>query len=567
MNNRFKILISIFLVSIIVMFSFYPAIKNGFVNWDDGKYLVDNLLVKDLSIANFNKILSSFHFSNYQPLTLFSYAIEYQLFKLDPFWYHLDNLILHLLNSILVFWLIFLIAKNIWVAFVTSILFGIHPLHVESVAWISGRKDVLYGFFYLSASISYIYFLSSIKKAKYYIITLLFFIFSVFSKSAAITLLPILFLFDYICNRKYSKRALLDKIPFAIIAFVFSVVAILSQAGAVRKDIALSLFSKLKVASYCIIFYLEKIFLPVKLSCFYPPFKITDDFMPNIFNYSFALLVILIIIVCFTLKYTKKIMFGVLFFLISIFLNLQFIPLGVVLTADRYTYIPALGIFFIFAVFFMWLIKKVANKFILKAFLVSILIFIIVSFTCFTWNRCKVWKNGFTLWSDVISKYKGVNIAPAYFNRGLIYLENNKLELAYLDLKESLVCMYNWLGSKNNQSVIYQKLNKDNENYGLLLNLASKELAEVGLKDLAIVLFKKLIIKKIFYSEVGYLEMCVFYRNLKRYQDSIFFGKQAIKINHCFKDGYYNLAKTYYLEKKYELAKLHLRIALKLEFK
>ena len=152
--------VAILLILAVTFFAFYPALENGFVHWDDDIYVTENPLIRSISRVNIRQIFSSTFSAQYQPLIVLSFMLEYRLFGLDPFFYHLDNLILHLLNCLLVFWLIFLISqKNIPVSFVTTLLFAIHPLRVESVAWVSERKDVLYAFFFLLVIIFYYYYL------------------------------------------------------------------------------------------------------------------------------------------------------------------------------------------------------------------------------------------------------------------------------------------------------------------------------------------------------------------------------------------------------------------------
>jgi tetratricopeptide (TPR) repeat protein len=554
------LLISICLIVIAVLISFYPSLKNGFVNWDDGNYVKENELVKDLSVENIKHIFSSFYLFNYHPLTILSYAFDYRLFKLDPSGYHLTNLILHLLNCIFVFWLIFLISRNISVSFLTSILFGVHPLHVESVAWISGRKDVLFAFFYLSALIAYIYYLRPVNKAKYYVLSLLFFILSILSKAAAITLPPLLFLVDYITNRKYGRAAIIDKIPFAVLSFVFGIIAFLSQSSAIRHDVPLDVLAKLKVASYSIIFYLWKLILPLKLSCFYPYPRISNAFAPGVYNLSLICATILFLIVWYSLRHTKKILFGALFFLLSIFLNLQFVPLGAVITADRYTYIPAIGIFFIAGLVFTWLVGKVAHNTILKVFLICTVIMTVFSFARLTRDRCEVWENGFTLWNDAIGKYGSEYIPIAYFNRGVVYLDYRKEELASSDLKKALELYYDRAGIKKD---IYQKYPGSEDNYAQLFNYLGVQFAEINLSDEAIILFKKMI-ERFPSDPQAYLNLCAAYGNSGKYKDAIFSGNQAVKLSPESKEGYYFLAVAYYFDKQYELAKVNLQTAVRL---
>lgn len=159
-----NIYIGIFAVIILTLFNLSPCINNGFTNWDDDVYVINNIHIRSLSPGNISTIFSSFYYDGYIPLTIISFAINYFFSQNTASAYHLTNLIIHLLNCLLVFWFIFLLTKKIPVAIITSLFFGIHPLHVESVAWITERKDMLYALFYLASTISYIYYLQ--KKTK-----------------------------------------------------------------------------------------------------------------------------------------------------------------------------------------------------------------------------------------------------------------------------------------------------------------------------------------------------------------------------------------------------------------
>ena len=165
--KNFRISLSIGLILSITFIAFFPCLKNDFVNWDDDDYVIYNTVIKSLSLYSAKSILTSFFVGNYQPVTILSYSLEYQFFKLNPFGYHLTNLILHLFNCLLVFWFIAMLSGRGGVALITAILFGVHPLHVESVAWISERKDVLYAFFFLGAAICYLKFFREKQKFKY----------------------------------------------------------------------------------------------------------------------------------------------------------------------------------------------------------------------------------------------------------------------------------------------------------------------------------------------------------------------------------------------------------------
>ena len=224
-HSNLRITLCLCLILLIVFGAFLPSLKNGFVNWDDDCYVLNSSSISSsISASNLKSIFTSFSVGHYQPLTILSYAFDYQLFKLNPYYYHLTNLILHLLNSLLVFYLIYLLSGNIGVSFITAILFGIHPLHVESVAWISERKDVLYSFFFLLSCIIYLYYLTKERNSKYYLLSLFLFLCSLLSKSMAVTLPLLLLLMDYYLKRKPNKELLLDKIPYFFLTAISCII-------------------------------------------------------------------------------------------------------------------------------------------------------------------------------------------------------------------------------------------------------------------------------------------------------------------------------------------------------
>lgn len=137
-------------IALLVFLFFQNCLHNLFTKWDDPGYVVNNPLVKNFSAAGIREIFSlgSSVMGNYHPLTILSYAIEYSRVDLDPWLYHFDSLFLHIADTLLVFWFIRLLSGRYTAAIITALLFGLHPMHVESVAWVAGRKDVLYAFFF-----------------------------------------------------------------------------------------------------------------------------------------------------------------------------------------------------------------------------------------------------------------------------------------------------------------------------------------------------------------------------------------------------------------------------------
>jgi len=206
---------------------FFPMLKNQLTNWDDEFYVVQNALLRG---PDWTGIFSKPIVSNYHPITIATLAANYSMTGLDASSYLITNLLLHLINTGLVFYFIWLISgKKLWVAAFTAIVFGIHPMHVESVAWVSERKDVLYTLFFLISLIQYWRFLTT-SKSKYLIYCFLFFALSLLSKPAAIILPFVIVLLDYWYGRPIGKRSIFEKIPFLFLALVFAVITVKLQS-------------------------------------------------------------------------------------------------------------------------------------------------------------------------------------------------------------------------------------------------------------------------------------------------------------------------------------------------
>jgi tetratricopeptide (TPR) repeat protein len=419
-NHTITIILAALLFLTVLVFS--NAINNDFIDtWDDHVYLLDNHYIKDFSPSGVKAIFSTFYAANYHPLTTLSWLVEYRLFGLNPLGYHLSNLAFHLLNTMLAFHLILLLTGKKETSTIVALFFAIHPLHVETVSFLSQRKDLLYTSFYLASLISYVHHIKGTSKCACSIASLLFFLLSLLSKSMAVTLPVLLLLIDYYRERPFTWRSVYSKTPFFILSLVFGITAILSQKayGAIIDLPAYSVLERVFLASYACVFYILKLFAPFDLSAMhYYPARSASGVLP--LEYYLAPVVIILVIwgVFKTGKFRRELVFGLGFYLITISLVLQVIPVGSAIVAERYTYVPYLGLFFIIGQFYSataantW---RFARK--MKPVLLSVLIGYAVLFSVTTWHRNKVWKNSFTLWSDVINKNPLVTVA--YYNRGV----------------------------------------------------------------------------------------------------------------------------------------------------
>ena len=373
----------------------FPMLNNGFTNWDDDVYVTNNLIIK---APDWEAIFTRASAYNYHPLTMLTLAFNYAISGMDPFSYHLVNWLLHILNTALVFLFIYKISgRKIFVAAFTSLIFGIHPMHIESVAWISERKDVLYACFFLLALLQYWSFLETGKRPKL-LFCFIFFILSLLSKPAAIILPFVLFLLDYWHGRSFNWKVWAEKIPFFIFSFLFGFITIKVQSAdaIVGLDIY-PLWTRFFFACYTIMIYTARFFVPYPLSAFHPYPSVDSLGLPVLLSPVFM---IALLILLWLKRKDKLLVFSILFFIVNLLLVVQFLSIGLTIVSERYTYIPYIGLSFLAG---MWLNKYLDSR--SASFIKAIPFIIGIIFGFISFQRTKVWKDGDTLWADVVKHY------------------------------------------------------------------------------------------------------------------------------------------------------------------
>lgn len=421
-------------ILLVTYLCYTPAFNNEFTNWDDPVYVTENKLIEKVSSENIKKIFNpeTSVSLNYHPVTVLSLALNYKYSGLNPKPYFVVNVLFHLLNTLLVFVFIYKLSnKNIFIAGITSAFFGLHPMHVESAAWISERKDVLYTFFFLSAAIFYLRYLSA-QKTTFLIFTFILFLLSCLSKAMAVSFVPVLFLIDYLQQRNFTVKTLLEKTPFVLLALLIGYHAVVVQSQeAINEFSTFTIAQRFMFASYGFMMYVSKLFAPFHLSAFYPYPNVNDlGNIPSVFYIAPVISLAIVAIPALLLwKYKKELLpiyiFGMSFFIVTIALVLQFISVGSAIMADRYSYVPYIGIFFTTG---HVLYNFIHNKKILTV--IGIASSLVFAYLCY--NRVQVWHNTETLWTDVIDKYP-MRVEVAYKNRGNYYAQAQRLDEAYND--------------------------------------------------------------------------------------------------------------------------------------
>lgn len=362
---------------------------------------------------------------------------HYNAYQLHPKPYHVVNLTFHIINTLLVFCFIWLLLNQNWVAFITALLFAVHPMHVESVSWLSELKDLQYAMFYLMALCCYCIYIRTQKKVLYGL-TLLLFLLSLLSKGMAASFPLVLLIIDYFYYAKINRKVTLNKIPFFLLAFVFGVIAILAQKhGQAIDTYDYNFFERVLFSSYGILAYLWKMILPINLICYYPYPQKTDGMFPVIFYLS-PLIVGLLFVIGYKLKtWRTTLLFGGAFFLATIVLVLQILPVGSTIISDRYTYIPYIGVFYIIASIINPVIEGKEERY--KSYrnvVILLFTFVLGWYSYLTFKRTKVWHDTITLWTDAIDKLKDDPIP--YNNRAETYFWVGRYDEAIKDFTKAI---------------------------------------------------------------------------------------------------------------------------------
>ncbi len=463
MNSRLLTYSLVALAVLVTGFVFINTFHNGITNWDDPDYLTNNPLL-DWSKTPLNAYFTTVISGNRHPLTMLSLSLDYALGGTNPTQYHQTNLLLHLLNVGLVFW-----ACWQWsggsrlVAFLVALWFGIHPMHVESVAWISARKDVLYTAFFLLSLISYWRFLDR-KAWGYLVLSLLAGVLANLAKPAAVILPVVLVLITFWHDKRLTAKPLLLTIPFFLVSAVAGWLTLASQASASAINENYSLWERIQLGSYALVNYGIKAVWPVGLSAIYgrPGAGVAFPWFFPAATVVSVLVLVLLGWLC--VRQARSAadsraslwFFGGAFFVVNLLLTLQLIKaVGSAAYADRYTYMAYIGLFFAVAM----TIEQVQRPALRMAALGLAMVF---SVACagLSFARVGVWKNPETLWTDALKTQPFS--ATAYSNRALYYEQNDRLEDALADYSLAVANDPRAL-FRANRAYLLSKLNRPDE--------------------------------------------------------------------------------------------------------
>ena len=381
---------------------YFPILGNDFqYNWDDQWVVMNYYTEGGLNFNNFVSILTEYYHGQYGPLNQYMLLFLYNIFGYDAFAFHATSLFIHIANVCLVF-ICFkkILEKNVriktdsakLIAFLTALIFSIHPMNVESVAWMSAVKILNYTFFYLAATYTFLKFLEK-TKIVYLIFTVILFTLSFGGKEQAVTFPLWLLLIYWLYGYSFKARKLWVQVtPFFVLSIVFGIITMLSQsavgAGVLTNEESYPLWQRFILGCYSLFEYIAKFLFPYKLMHVYPFPMIIGEPLPGWMLFYPAFIVIIAITL--TKYISKPVATGLIFFFIHIAIALHIIPLSrFAVIADRYIYVASIGLSFIISYYFVLFISK--KKGVIKNTLSIFFACIILYLGVFSYLRSQKW--------------------------------------------------------------------------------------------------------------------------------------------------------------------------------
>lgn len=435
MGKRAQILIY-FVIIIITFFTYFNSLQNEFIDyWDDNTYITGNELIKSLNFSTLKLIFSSTFFTEYYPINLLSYTIDYHFWGLNPLGYRITNVFLHSINAILIFSIIFTITNRLFSSFVTATIFIIHPVNVESVAWLAERKNILSFLFFL---VSFYLYIKHKKNRYYYWGSIITYTFAFLSKSSVVMFPFILLLYDFCFTKNSLQVKIINKIPFLIITIIASIIVILGSEGSPSFEAYHgNLYPRLLTTLRIFTSYVEKVFIPTNLNNFY-----VNYISSSILGLEIIISILALSIITFCTYKCHKQEIAIFFCIMWFFINL--IPVSNIIPiphwmADRYLYFPSFGFSLFIAVVFEKILqscKTFKNSGKLKTVTIAFLIMLLAFYSTLTILRNRVWKDSITLWEDSVKKDPNGALAHTYL--GGSYMKRGHKDKAVVEFKKAL---------------------------------------------------------------------------------------------------------------------------------
>jgi len=567
---------------------YLPALWNDFVNYDDPAYVTSNAHVQSgLSWQNAHWAFLTGEASNWHPLTWISHMADCQIYGLRAGGHHLTNVLLHVANTLLLFALLRQMTGATWRSAAAAALFAWHPLRVESVAWVAERKDVLSAFFWLLTMIAYVRYANESKvqgpRSKvFYTLSLACFALGLMAKPMLVTLPFVLLLVDYwplgrisnfrfeISNRRASGWLLLEKVPFFLLAVVSSAVTFFVQkrGGAVSSLNVLTIGQRLANALVSYFRYVGKLLWPVNLSVLYPhprSWPVWLIIAAGVFLAGVSVAVIL------AARRKPYLAVGWFWFVGCLVPVIGLVQVGVQSMADRYSYVPGIGLLIMICWGVPELSRSPGSQRIVSAGCVTALVLCMLA----TFFQIQYWKNSLTLFGHAVEVTS--NNYLAYNNLGFFLDHDGKMDEAMTNYQKSIAINPNYEEAQNNMGYVLAEKGRHAEavNYYLAAlriqpglaeahNNLGNALAELGKSDEALAEYQRTLELKPDHAD-AHNNIGIALAMRGRFDEAVLHLKEAIRLRPSYASAHSNLGNAFAVQHKLDEAAREYQIALALK--
>lgn len=535
--------------------AYEPMRRNDFVNnFDDDCYITENPHIRaGITGETVSWAFTKPHCNMWHPLTSLSHALDYQLFGLNPLWHHLMNLLFHAASTLLLFWFLKKTTGAVWPSAFVAAAFALHPLQVESVAWASERKNVLSGFFWLLTMLAYARYAERPGIIRYLPITASFCL-GLLSKPMLVTLPFALFLLDYWplerCHRRNLHRLVFEKVPLFILSAVLCVVTFLSQQGGeVVKKLPLNIRIENAIISY--VSYIGKMIYPSRLAAFYPhPLASLPIWKPIVY---FLILIVILIVFLYLCRRKRFLTVGWLWYLGTLVPVIGLVQVGTQAMADRYTYLPSIGIFIIVAWGSAELIRRWRYRKAVLGILAGVVLTIL--FIC-TRTQVKYWQNNITLFKHGLEVT--TNNATMHERYANTIVKEGKFEEALEHYRQALHIRPELVWAHAGMGVVFFEQGKLDEaiecfeaalqlrpNAPFVLNNLGVALEAQGKNDKALESFNRAVQSNPDYP-LSYYNIAKLKTQQKKYDQAIEYYEAALKRKPYWPKAYSELGEVYF---------------------
>jgi len=461
----FLLTVSCILLLIILVYA--NSLQNDFTNWDDRSLVVEDPAIRSLSFGNLIDLFTPRPGKTYQPVRVLSYAIDYHFWKLNPVGYHLGNTILHGLSAIFLYLLLTGVLKQICgehhvesnrlISFIAVLLFTVHPVNVEAVAWIASRKYGLLAFFYF---LSFLLFVKTSAKEeyrlRYYVLSIITYTLALLSSPFSVTLPALLYLYDY-CRYpdpnflSVLKERFLYYVPYCVLSITQFIILMnvlsVGRGASVKSHYMGNPVYTLLTMLRAFYDYGRNLLLPLWLNNWYLD-RISTSFLEYKIIISISVILLLVAVLVLQVRAGKKLtLFCFGWFFITLLPVSNIIPISTKI-ADRYLYLPAVGLFLWFSFILLGLTSAWFPKRLKTIVTFTVVVVLVSSFSYLSIQRNKVWANTITLWTDSLTKQP--NNRTAHLNLGQALAELGRIEEATDHFRQALQLSPNYAEAHNN---------------------------------------------------------------------------------------------------------------------